>query len=104
MRIHVSESDRHDGKPLYSAIIELLRQSALAGTTVFRGAMAFGARGHAHNDRVEALAVDLPMIIECVDTEDKIRGILPTLDPMIGGGLITLERANVILYRPGTAK
>jgi uncharacterized protein len=104
MRIHISEADRHEGKPLYTSIIGLLRQAALAGTTVFRGAMSFGARGYTHNDRVEALSVDLPMVIECVDTEARIREILPTLDSMIGGGLITLERANVILYRAGQAE
>jgi PII-like signaling protein len=104
MRIHIGEADRHEGKPLYTAIIDLVRQAALAGTTVFRGAMSFGASGHTHNHRIEALSVDLPMVIECVDTEGKIREILPSLDSMIGGGLITLERANVILYRAGAAE
>jgi PII-like signaling protein len=100
MRIHIGERDKFHGKPLYQAIVELLRQRHYAGATVFRAIMGFGASSRLHTDRIEVLSLDLPIIIECVDTEDKIAAILPELDEMIGGGLITLERARVIMYRP----
>ncbi len=99
MRIHIGERDKYRGKPLYVAIVELLRQRHFAGATVFRAIMGFGASSRIHTDRLEALSVDLPVVIECVDTEEKIQAILPELDEMIGGGLITLERARVIMYR-----
>jgi len=101
MRIHISESDQYDGDPLSERILALIRERHYAGTTLFRGAMSFGAQSRVHSDRVEVLALDLPLVIECVETEENIRQILPELDAMIGGGLITLERANVILYRAG---
>ena len=100
MRIHIGESDRFDGKPLYRQIVELLRSRHYAGATVFRGIMGFGASSTVHTDRIEALSLDLPIIVECIETQERIDAILPELDGMIGGGLITLERANVIMYRP----
>jgi uncharacterized protein len=100
MRIHIGERDRFHGKPLYEAIVMLLRERHYAGATVFRAIMGFGATARLHTDKVLRLSVDLPLVIECVDTEDKINGILPELDRMIGGGLITLEKARVIVYRP----
>jgi PII-like signaling protein len=103
MRIHITESDKYEGKPLSETILRLLRENHLAGATVFRGAMSFGANSTLHTDRIEVLSLDLPLVVECVETEDNIRKLLPDLDRMIGGGLITLERANVILYRPGSA-
>jgi PII-like signaling protein len=99
MRIHIGERDRCHGKPLYQAIVELLRQRHYAGATVMRAIMGFGASSRLHTDRIEVLSVDLPVVIECVDTEEKIQAILPELDEMLGGGLITLERARVIMYR-----
>lgn len=99
MRIHVGEADRYDGKPLYRQIVELLRSQHYAGATVFRGIMGFGATSKLHSDRFLELSVDLPVVIECIETEDKIEAILPELDKMLGGGLITLERAKVIMYR-----
>jgi PII-like signaling protein len=99
MRIHIGERDKYQGKPLYRAIVELLRERHYAGATALRGIMSFGASSKLHTDRVELLSLDLPVIIECVETEERIRAILPELDVMIGGGLITLERAKVILYR-----
>lgn len=101
MRIHISESDRYEGDVLSERILSLIRQRHYAGATLFRGAMSFGADSKVHSDRVELLALDLPLVIECVETEENIRSILPELDKMIGAGLITLERANVIAYRPG---
>lgn len=100
MRIHVGERDKHEGKPLYQAIVELLRARHYAGATVFRGIMGFGATAKLHTDRIEVLSLDLPIVVECVETEERIEAILPELDAMIGGGLITLERARVIMYRP----
>jgi PII-like signaling protein len=102
MRILIGERDRHKGKPAYEAIVELLRAKQFAGATVVRGAMGFGAGARVHSDRSEYLWGDLPMVIECVETEERINGILPELDAMIGGGLITLEKVRVILYRPPT--
>jgi uncharacterized protein len=100
MRIHIGERDKCDGKPLYEAIVHLLRQRGFAGATVFRGIMGFGASAGIHTEKVLRLSLDLPIVVECVETEDKIQAVLPELDRMIGGGLITLERARVIVYRP----
>jgi len=100
MRIHIGERDKYRGRPLYQAIVELLRERHYAGATVLRAIMGFGSNSKIRTDRVEALSLDLPVIVECIDTEEKIESILPMLDTMIGGGLITLERAKVIMYRP----
>ena len=100
MRVHIGERDKFHGKPLYAAIVELLRARHYAGATVYRGIMGFGASSTVHTDRIEALSLDLPIIVECIETQERIDAILPELDGMIGGGLITLERANVIVYRP----
>ncbi len=99
MRIHVGEADRYDGKPLYPQIVELLRSRQYAGATVLRGIMGFGLSSKLHTDRFLELSVDLPIVIECIETEEKIDAILPELDRMLGGGLVTLERAKVIMYR-----
>ena len=100
MRIHIGENDKQGGKPLYEAIVELLRRREFAGATVLRGIMGFGATARVHTEKVLRLSLDLPLVIECIDTEEKINAILPELDGMIGGGLITLEKARVIIYRP----
>jgi hypothetical protein len=99
MRIHIGERDKYQGKPLYEAIVQLLRSRHYAGATVLRAVMGFGATAHLRTDRIEVLSLDLPIVIECVETEDKITAILPEIDQMIEGGLITLERAKVIMYR-----
>src|SRR6266704_479704 len=101
MRIFIGESDKYHGKPLYEALLERLRAKGLAGATVLRGVAGFGASSKVHTDKILRLSLDLPLIIEVVETEEAIQAILPDLDEMIGGGLITLEKANVILYRPG---
>lgn len=101
MRIHIGESDKYHGKSLYKAIVELLRERHYAGATVFRAMTGFGASARVRTDRIEVLSLDLPIVVEVVETEEKIQAILPELDEMIGGGLITLERARVIMYRPG---
>jgi uncharacterized protein len=100
MRVHIGERDKFHGKPLYAAIVELLRARHYAGATVYRGIMGFCASSTVHTDRIEALSLDLPIIVECIETQERIDAILPELDGMIGGGLITLERATVIMYRP----
>jgi PII-like signaling protein len=99
MRIHIGERDKYHGKPLYEAIVELLRERHYAGATVMRAVMGFGATAHLRTDRIEVLSLDLPIVVECVETEEKITAILPEIDAMIEGGLITLERAKVIMYR-----
>ena len=104
MRVHIGERDRFKGKPLYAAIVELLRRKGYAGATVYRGIMGFGASSTVHTDRIEVLSLDLPIVVECVETAERIDAVLPELDEMIGGGLITLERANVIMYRPHSAE
>lgn len=100
MRIHIGERDRYEGRPLYREIVELLRRRGCAGATVLRGIMGFGASSTVHTERFEFLSSDLPLVVECVDREERIQAILPELDQMIGGGLVTLERAHVIVYRP----
>lgn len=99
MRIHIGERDKYQGRPLYEAIVLRLRERGFSGATVLRGIMGFGASAGIHSEKVLRLSLDLPLIVECVETEEKIQAILPELDAMIGGGLITLERAKVIMYR-----
>jgi len=102
MRIHVGERDRYRGRPLYEVILQLLRARHYAGATVLRGIAGFGATARLHTDAILQLSTDLPLVIECVDTETRIDAILPELDLMMGGGLITLEKVRVIVYRPET--
>ena len=104
MRIFIGERDKYQGKPLYAALLERLRSKGLAGATVLRGVAGFGASSVVHTDKVLRLSLDLPLIIEVVETEEAIQAILPDLDQMIDGGLVTLERARVILYRPANVR
>jgi uncharacterized protein len=99
VRIYIGESDHWHGKPLYQAIVELLRERGLAGATVLRGIEGFGAKAHLHTTRLLRLSEDLPVLIECVDQEDRVRAVLPELDSMVVDGLITLEKVEVIAYR-----
>jgi PII-like signaling protein len=99
MRIHIGESDRWHGKPLYEAIVELLRREKLSGATVLRGVGGFGSSSVYHTDKVLRLSQDLPIVIEVIEATERIEQILPQLDQMIGGGLVTLEKVRVILYR-----
>jgi PII-like signaling protein len=100
MRIFIGESDKLHGKPLYEALLRTLRERGLAGATVLRGVAGFGASSRIHTEKVLRLSLDLPIVIEVVETEENVQAVLPLLDEMIGGGLITLERVRVILYRP----
>lgn len=107
MRIFLGESDRcpagpHKGKPLYEALLLTLREEGCAGATVVRAIAGFGASARLHTDRVLRLSTDLPVIVEVVDDEKVLRGILPRIDDLMGGGLITLEKAHVVMYRPST--
>jgi PII-like signaling protein len=99
MRIHIGESDRWHGKPLYDAIVELLRKAEFSGVTVLRGVGGFGSSSIYHTDKIMRLSQDLPIVIESVEFAERIEKILPQLDEMIGGGLVTLEKVRVILYR-----
>jgi PII-like signaling protein len=99
VRIYLGERDQWHGRPLYQAIVERLRERGLAGSTVLRGIEGFGARQHIHSTRILSLSEDLPILIEAVDTEEKVRAILPELDEMLGDGLITLEKVEVLVYR-----
>ena len=100
MRIHIGERDKFEGEPLYWAIVQLLRKRHYAGATVTRGIMAFGASSRIHSAKFLELSLDLPIVIECVETQEKIDEILPELDTMVTGGLITLEKVKVITYWP----
>ena len=99
LRIFIGESDRYEHRPLYEAIVLKARELQLAGATVLRGPMGFGKSSHLHTAKILRLSMDLPMVIEIVDSEEKVNSFLPVLDKMMGGGLVTLERAKVIRYR-----
>lgn len=99
LRIFIGEADKWDGQPLYAAIVQLARREGLAGATVLKGLMGFGCKSHLHTATLFRLSEDLPIVIEIVDSEEKIAKFLPHLDAMVKEGLITLERAHVILYR-----
>ena len=102
LRIFLGESDRWEHKPLYEAIVLKAREMQMAGATVLRGPMGFGKTSHLHTAKILRLSMDLPLIIEIVDSEEKINAFLPVLDKMMGGGLITLEKVKVVHYRAGS--
>jgi hypothetical protein len=99
LRIFVGETDRWQGKALYQAIVLKAREMGLAGATVLRGVMGFGAHSRIHTAKVLQLSEDLPVVIEIVDKPERIQAILPVLEEMVGEGLITLENVHVIAYR-----
>jgi uncharacterized protein len=99
LRIFIGEADRWNGRPLYEAIVEEARKRGLAGATVWKGFMGFGAHSRLHTTKILRLSEDLPIVIEIVDAAEKIEAFLPDLDRMVQEGLVTLERADVILYR-----
>ena len=100
LRIFIGESDRWEHKPLYEAIVLKARELGLAGATVLRGPMGFGANSRLHTSKILRLSEDLPLIIEIVDSEERIQQLLPFLDTMMQGGLVTMEKVQVIRYRP----
>jgi PII-like signaling protein len=99
LRIFVGEDDKHQGVALYDWIIRKAREQGLAGATVLRGLEGFGAHSRLHTAKILRLSTDLPIVIEIVDTEDKIEAFLPTIDDAIGEGLATLEKVEVRFYR-----
>jgi PII-like signaling protein len=99
LRIFIGESDRWNHKPLYEAIVLKARETHLAGATVLRGPMGYGKSSRLHTAKILRLSMDLPLVIEIVDSEEKIQGFLPMLDEMMKGGLVTLEKVRVIDYR-----
>ena len=99
MRIHIGESDKWRGKPLHEAIVELLRKDGFSGVTVLRGVAGYGSSSVYHTDKLLRLSQDLPIILEVIESQEWIDQILPRLDEMVEGGLITLEKVRVILYR-----
>ena len=99
LRIFIGESDRHRHQPLYEAIVLKAREMHMAGATVLRGPMGFGNSSHLHTAKILRLSMDLPIVIEIVDSEEKVNEFLPALDEIMGGGLVTLERAKVIRYQ-----
>ena len=101
LRIFIGESDRSEHKPLYEAIVLAARAAHLAGATVLRGPLGFGKSSHLHTSKILRLSTDLPLVIEIVDSEEKINSFLPTLEKMIGGGLVTLEKVKILHYRAG---
>jgi uncharacterized protein len=101
LRIFVGESDRHDGKPLYEWLVLAAREAGLAGATVLRGIAGFGAHSRLHTAKILRLSEDLPIVVEIVDSRERIEAFLPTVDHAIREGLATVERVQVRLYRPG---
>jgi PII-like signaling protein len=101
LRIFVGEADRWHGRSLYEAIVLRAREAGLAGATVLRGLMGYGAKSRIHTAKVLRLSEDLPIVIEIADRADRIEAFLPVLDEMVADGLVTLERVQVITYRPG---
>src|SRR5437667_3278537 len=99
LRIFIGESDRYQYRPLYEAIVLKARELQLAGATVLRGPMGFGKSSRLHTAKILRLSMDLPLLIEIVDSEEKIQSFLPVLDQMMKGGLVTLEKVRVIDYR-----
>ena len=98
LRIFFGEDDRHHGLPLYEAIVLKAREQKLAGATVLRGPMGFGHSSRLHTNKVLRLSEDLPIVIEIVDSEERINAFLPLLDTMMGSGLVTIEKVTVIQY------
>jgi hypothetical protein len=99
LRVFIGESDKHGHKPLYQAIVEMLREEGLAGATVLRGIEGFGARSRLHTARILRLSEDLPVVIEVADRAERIEAVLPKLDEMVTEGMVTLERVEIVAYR-----
>lgn len=99
LRIYIAEGDRYEHRPLYEALVEMLRKEGFAGATVLRGVCGFGAHSVYHSQKLLDLSADLPMIIEAVESEDKVNAVMPRIDAMMSGGMITMEKVKVIRYR-----
>ncbi|MDX1764008.1 MAG: DUF190 domain-containing protein [bacterium] len=101
LRIFIGESDRHEGIPLYEWLVRKAREAGMAGATVLRGLEGFGARSRVHTAKILRLSEDLPIVVEIVDTPEKIEGFLPLVDEAVSEGLATLEKAEIRFYRGG---
>src|SRR6478752_1727919 len=101
LRVFIGEGDRRHGRPLYEVIVEEARRRGMAGATVLRGTLGFGANSRIHTAKILRLSEDLPMVIEIVDAPERIAAFIPDLDQLIGEGLVTLERVRLIAYRHG---
>ncbi|MFO1021737.1 MAG: DUF190 domain-containing protein [Planctomycetales bacterium] len=104
LRIFIGEVDKHQGRPLYEVIVEEARRRGLAGATVLRGAVGFGAHSLIHTAKVLRLSEDLPLVIEIVDKPERIEAFLPDLDQLMDEGLVTLEKVKVLIYRHSEKK
>jgi PII-like signaling protein len=102
LRIFIGENDRHEGLPLHEWIVRQARENGLAGATVLRGLEGYGAHSRLHKAKILRLSSDLPLVVEIVDTEEKIQSFLPLIDDAVGEGLATVERVEVHFYRSGT--
>ena len=100
MRIFIGENDKHAGKPMHKALLEMFRKEGFAGATVLRGIAGFGAKSVIHSTDILRLSSDLPLIIEVVESQSKIDAVLPLLDEILDEGLVTLEKAHVLRYAP----
>jgi uncharacterized protein len=98
LRIFIGESDHHDGKPLYEALVLAAREHGIAGATMLRGLMGYGATSRIHTAKILRLSEDLPVVVEIVDSPEKIASFLPIVESMVRGGMVTLERVQVIRY------
>src|SRR3981189_569647 len=99
MRIHIGESDKWHGKPLHEALVEIFRREGFSGATVLRGVAGYGGSSVYYTEKILRLSQDLPIIVEAIETPERIEKILPRMDEMVDGGLVTLEKVRVILYR-----
>ena len=104
LRIFIGENDRYEGLPLYEWIVRKARESGLAGATVLRGLEGYGAHSRLHKAKILRLSSDLPLVVEIVDSEEKIQAFLPLIDDAVGEGLATVERVEVHFYRSGRSK
>jgi PII-like signaling protein len=101
VRIFIGEADKHGSQPLHQALVELFRKEGLAGATVLRGIMGFGAHSRLHSAHLLRLSQDLPIVIEVVDTQANIDRVLPSVEQMVNEGLVTIEKVRVLRYAPG---
>jgi PII-like signaling protein len=102
LRIFIGEADKHAGRPLYEAIVDEARRQGMAGATVLRGTLGFGAHSRIHTAKILQISEDLPMVVEIVDKPERIAQFLPVLDTMMKEGLVTLEKIQVLVYRSGS--
>ena len=99
MRVHIGESDKWHGKALHDAIVEMLRKEGFSGATVLRGIAGFGGSSVLHTDKLLRMSQDLPILVEVIESHEKIEKILPRIDEMLGGGIVTLEKVRVLMHR-----